>query len=85
MRFTETISDVSTMMDGGDEEPDIESTQLAAKAAVGLMTLLQSAIMPNDWKKFETVSVDKCIGLEDLSEISGWLIEQYTDRPTESS
>ena len=52
--------------------------------AVTVMKLLQAAVVPEQWDEFRAFVDDpkNGVGLELLSEISGYLAESYSGRPT---
>lgn len=75
--------------DGEDGEDDGEgnfvpniSAADSAEAAGAILQLLQTCIVEYD--KFAAVCKDNSVGIELLGEMAAGLVEQYTDRPTQS-
>lgn len=54
------------------------------RAASSLLGFFKIVLEPESYTRFEAVTEDpdKVITIEQLTEIAGWLMEVYTDRPT---
>lgn len=63
-------------------ETNEEDPASMARAVFGL---LESALEPDQWEGFRAFvdSADNGVSLEVLSEIAGWVAEQYSARPTQ--
>lgn len=68
--------------DGSTENVDMRGLAGAAGAVIGL---LRSAIVDEDWEPFVKAvkAPGSGVGPEQLAEILGWLVEQYTETPTQ--
>lgn len=71
----------STILDFLSDTSDSDPSGMA-RAVFGL---LKSAIEPSEWEGFREFvdNPDNGVSLEVLSEIAGWVSEQYAARPTE--
>jgi hypothetical protein len=58
-----------------------------AEAAIMILDFFEKALVPESFERFDKLAHDPEVMLdtEELTEIVGWLMEQYTDRPTEAS
>jgi hypothetical protein len=58
-----------------------------AEVNAAFLDFFESALKTESYKAFKAVieSEDKIVNIETLGEIAEWLIEEYTDRPTEAS
>jgi hypothetical protein len=87
MQFTEAVSLVS----GLEEQvaagllSDQEAAQAGMAAASSFLVLLRAVVVAEEWPKFENAVKEQGIQLDSLAEIAGWLVEQYSDRPTPPS
>lgn len=56
-----------------------------AAAAKIINVFFNTVLKEDDWKRFEALleSKDKIVSVETLGEITTWLVEEYTGRPTE--
>lgn len=85
MEFSERVSGVATM----DEDlaagiiTEEEASRLGMVGATAFIKLLKAVILESEWPKFEAAVKDQEIALEQLTEIASWLIEVYSNRPTE--
>jgi len=63
--------------DSSSEDPAVSARTLA--------TFFSKVLLKEDLEKFNELldSQDKIVSVETLSEISAWLIEQYTSRPNQ--
>ena len=87
MEFTEALSGVSDL-EGQVQSGQVsqrEAAQAGMAAANSFLTLLRAVVEPDQWDIFEKVVREKSIDLAGLAEIAGWLVEQYSDRPTPPS
>jgi len=59
----------------------------SAAAATLLTDIFEVALKPESLTRFKALTHDpeRIVDLETLSEIVAWLMEEYTDRPTEDS
>jgi hypothetical protein len=57
------------------------------QAAEALMNFYQRVLLPESWERFEKLinDPDTIVSIEQLSEIVGWLVSEYTKRPTTGS
>lgn len=55
-----------------------------AAAAEALLSFLREVLLEEDWDRFEEMVNDSevIVEVETLGEITGWLVEQYAERPT---
>lgn len=55
-----------------------------AKVASTISTFFQKTLMPESYERFQALldDPDKIVTVETLGEITAWLMEEYTDRPT---
>jgi hypothetical protein len=53
-------------------------------AAGSIFAFFESALTPDDYIRFRALvdSPERIVPMDTLSEIVGWLVEQYTERPT---
>lgn len=71
--------------------PGITVVEFAEKSKEGGLStindIFEMALLPESHERFDTLIHDpeKEIDLETLTEIMGWLVEQYTSRPTKAS
>lgn len=58
-----------------------------AEAAVMILDFFEKALVPESYERFLklTHDPDTIVEADELTEIVSWLMEQYTDRPTEAS
>ena len=72
---------VAAIAGSGDEESN------GADAAVMILDFFEKALLPESHERFLALTHDpeKIIEADELTEIVSWLMEQYTDRPTEAS
>lgn len=58
-----------------------------AGAAAAILGFFEKTLKPESLKRFTALTHDpeRVIDAEELSEIVGWLMEEYTDRPTTAS
>lgn len=63
--------------DSGSEDP--------VKAAGVVNKFFKQVLKDESWTRFEALLEDKerIVTVETLAEITGWLVEEYTGRPTE--
>ncbi len=56
-----------------------------AKAATAIPEFFEAVLLDESWERFNALihSKDKIVRLEKLGDISGWLVEQFADRPEE--
>lgn len=73
------ILDFIASSGGGDEG--------GGEVAKKLLGFFERALTPESHERFAVLinDPDKAVDLETLSEIVGWLIEEYTSRPTRAS
>jgi hypothetical protein len=59
----------------------------AGSSAASLLEFLDNVLVPADKERFKAMctSATHVVPLETLSEITTWLVEQYTGRPTQPS
>jgi len=76
-----TILDIMRVAAEGDDETR------GAAMAVSVLDFFQKVMPPEEYERFEKLMKDpkRIVRMETLSDIMGWLIEEYTDRPTEPS
>lgn len=55
------------------------------RRAGAMVDWLRKCIVPEDWPKFEALCAKYNLDIESLGEISGYLSEVYTERPTQSA
>jgi hypothetical protein len=57
----------------------------ASEAAKTISMFFENVLSEESYKRFDTLlsHPDKIVTVEDLGEISAWLVEVYTDRPTQ--
>jgi len=62
-------------------------TGQAANADEIITKFYGSALLPESYERFEALihDPDKIVTVETLGEITGWLVEQYSGRPTQES
>lgn len=70
--------------DAGPDELDRDMAQSAGNATRALYDLLQESIIKSDWQLFKDTVADQGLGIEDVSEIGMWLVQEYTANPTVS-
>lgn len=66
-------------------EPDAE--QRGMMMAVGVLDFFEKVMDVSEYERFNKLMEDpkRIVKMDTLSEIMSWLIEQYTDRPTQPS
>lgn len=59
----------------------------AAEVNAAFLDFFESALKAESYARFKEIcdSEDKIIKIEKLGEIAEWLVEEYTDRPTQPS
>ena len=70
----------STIASADDEENNTDAANM-------ILDLFEQALLSESYERFMKLARDPeaDVDTEELSEIIGWLLEQYTDRPTEAS
>jgi len=63
------------------------SSEGGVEVAIQMSSFFKRAILPEDYENFEKLIYDPEVAIDEelLADILGWLVEQYTDRPTEAS
>ena len=76
-----TILDVMQVAAEGDEDTR------GVMMAVSVLDFFVKVMPPEEYERFEKLMEDpkRIVRMEVLSEIMSWLIEEYTDRPTQPS
>ena len=76
-----TILDVMKVAAEGDEDTR------GVMMAVSVLDFFVKVMPPEEYERFEKLMEDpkRIVRMEVLSEIMSWLIEEYTDRPTQPS
>ncbi len=76
-----TILDVMKAAAEGDEDTR------GVMMAVSVLDFFKKVMPPEEYERFEKLMEDpkRIVRMEVLSEIMSWLIEEYTDRPTQPS
>jgi hypothetical protein len=76
-----TILDVMKSAAEGDEDTR------GVMMAVSVLDFFKKVMPPEEYERFEKLMEDpkRIVRMEVLSEIMSWLIEEYTDRPTQPS
>jgi hypothetical protein len=87
MEFTKTVVEATSLEDdvAAGLITEMEATRRGVEAANAFVTLLKATILDEEWAKFETLVRENDVTLEVLSEIASWLVEVYSNRPTEPS
>jgi hypothetical protein len=59
-------------------------TENPGAAAEVINDFFETVLVPESYERFDTLATDpdKIVDVETLSEIVGWLVEQYAERPT---
>lgn len=80
-----TLLEFAELAGGIGDDADEMSAADAAKGASAIVGILRTAVVPEDWDRFEAAvkQPGAVVDLEGLSEVASWLVEQYTERPTE--
>lgn len=57
----------------------------ASSSANAVTSFFAEVLLPESYERFQelTMDPDRIVSVETLSEIVGWLVGEYTDRPTE--
>jgi hypothetical protein len=57
------------------------------QASAALMSFYQRVLAPESWERFEKLinDPDTIVSIEQLTEIVGWMVSEYTKRPTPGS
>jgi len=76
-----TILDIMRVAAEGDEDTR------GVLMAVSILDFFVKVMPPEEYEKFEKLMEDpkRIVPMDVLSEIMSWLIEEYTDRPTQPS
>ncbi len=76
-----TILDIMRAASEGDEDTR------GVMMAVSVLTFFEKVMPPEEYERFGKLMEDpkRIVPMETLSEIMSWLMEEYTDRPTEPS
>jgi hypothetical protein len=76
-----TILDIMRVASEGDEDTR------GVMMAVSVLTFFEKVMPPEEYERFGKLMEDpkRIVPMETLSEIMSWLMEEYTDRPTEPS
>jgi hypothetical protein len=76
-----TILDVMRVASEGDEDTR------GALMAVSVLDFFRKVMPPEEYERFDKLMEDpkRIVKMDVLSEIMSWLIEEYTDRPTQPS
>jgi hypothetical protein len=76
-----TILDIMRVAAEGDEDTR------GVMMAVSVLDFFVKVMPPTEYERFEKLMEDekRIVPMDVLSEIMGWLIEEYTDRPTKPS
>jgi hypothetical protein len=76
-----TILDIMRVAAEGDEDTR------GVLMAVSVIDFFKKVMPPEEYERFEKLMEDpkQIIPMDTLSEIMSWLIEEYTDRPTQPS
>jgi hypothetical protein len=87
MQFTETVSAASALEDevATGVITEDEATKKGIAAAKAFIILLEQVVVEEDWPLFQNTVREQDIPLDGLTEIASWLIEVYSERPTQSS
>lgn len=75
------FAQIAGSLTGDIDEDDPESVRAASAGAGALKDLLSDTII--DYSRFEKFVRANSVDLETLGEIAGWLVEAYSDRPTQ--
>jgi hypothetical protein len=76
-----TILDIMRVASEGDEDTR------GVMMAVSVLTFFEKVMPPEEYERFGKLMEypKRIVPMDTLSEIMSWLIEEYTDRPTEPS
>lgn len=76
-----TILDIMKVAAEGDEDTR------GVLMAVSVLDFFEKVMPPEEYERFEKLMEDpkRIVPMDTLSEIMSWLIEEYTDRPTQPS
>lgn len=87
MEFSKVVIDATSLEDdmAAGVLTEAEGARRSYAAAEAFITLLKAVILDDEWVKFDKLVRENDVTLEILSEIASWLLEAYSNRPTEPS
>jgi hypothetical protein len=66
---------------------EASDSENGADSAKAITTFFKKVLIPESWDRFEILAEDpdRLVTVETLAEIIGWIVESYSDRPTQGS